>query len=950
MSNSGSAGVFTTDLSLVVRSWDPWLAEVTGIPEADACGRPIAELFPELAERGHLARLERVATTGMVEVLAPAFHQYLIPLAPRTPSTHFARMQQHVSIAPLRAGDAMVGVAVTIEDVTARRERERQLAARLASADESERLQAIRALDAEGMSPEGTHAGGAQGGGGGEGTRAGGARAFAVAPLAGALGDSSWRVRRAAAEALGTLDEATAAEALLEAVRDRHHDPAVLNAAITALRLAGRGAVSAAQDVLPPLLALLGGPDADVRTYAALSLGLLEDPRAVPMLVTAMEQDADPNVRYHAIEALGRIGSRTAAAAVARVAESRDFAVAFAALDALALVGEPSVASRIVPMLDDDLLCPAAADALGRLGGEEVARPLAAALVRPGAPVASIALALARLHERIATGEGDEGFVVARTRHAVAAAPATVEALVAELRVASDEERGGIVTVLGWLEGDTIVPALARALEWPAVQRQAAELLARRGTVAVAPLLDALGAARASDEATDDTVLRKAAAAALGRIGAPAAVPALVALLDGPPDVAVVAAGALGAIGAPDAFEPLLARLDHPQAAVRQAVVAALCSLGHPALPGRLAALLQAGSPRLREAGVKIAGYFADPASLGPLLALAHDPDESVRRAAIEQLALFDDASQDTGVLGVLAGMFDAPSSPTERAAVARALAHVDATAAIPALRRAFADQDPWVRYYAARSAGHVRRAETVATLVELALGDPVPPVRIAAIEALGAIGDPAGLEALVPLASDPDCTIVRPALGALELLHGRETIDLLLDALHVTDRACRLAALEVLARRADAAPVPDVAAQVAAQARDDDDRVRAAAVDALARLARNGSEDAVAALIALAAMPRHTTAAVAALASLGEREAPWIARGLAHPDAGTRCAIIEALGRLRAAPAAISRLVAPALADEAEVVRLAAAEALGRLDLRAAEGDMRDHVSGAGR
>ena len=72
MSSSGSTGIFTTDLSLVVRSWDPWLVEATGIPEADACGRPLGELLPDLVARGHVARLARVAATGMPEVLAPA--------------------------------------------------------------------------------------------------------------------------------------------------------------------------------------------------------------------------------------------------------------------------------------------------------------------------------------------------------------------------------------------------------------------------------------------------------------------------------------------------------------------------------------------------------------------------------------------------------------------------------------------------------------------------------------------------------------------------------------------------------------------------------------------------------------------------------------------------------------------------------------------------------------
>ena len=53
-------------------------------------------------------------------MLAPAFHHYLIPCAPASPSPHFDRMQQRVTLGALREESAIVGVMVTVEDVTAR--------------------------------------------------------------------------------------------------------------------------------------------------------------------------------------------------------------------------------------------------------------------------------------------------------------------------------------------------------------------------------------------------------------------------------------------------------------------------------------------------------------------------------------------------------------------------------------------------------------------------------------------------------------------------------------------------------------------------------------------------------------------------------------------------------------------------------------------------------------
>src|SRR5918997_6907199 len=99
--SDNSIGVFTTDASLVIQIWDAGLARLTGISADAARGRPLAELLPDLEERRLLARFRRVLDEGVVEILAPAFHHYLIPCPPVNASGHFDRMQQRVTIAPL---------------------------------------------------------------------------------------------------------------------------------------------------------------------------------------------------------------------------------------------------------------------------------------------------------------------------------------------------------------------------------------------------------------------------------------------------------------------------------------------------------------------------------------------------------------------------------------------------------------------------------------------------------------------------------------------------------------------------------------------------------------------------------------------------------------------------------------------------------------------------------
>src|SRR5215212_3387054 len=96
-------------------------------------------------------------------------HGYLMPCTQQEPAAHLDHMKQRVTITPQYDGAQIVGALFRIEDVTARRERERTLAEQAQAPSPEARLQAIRALGAEPTD-------------------------VAAAPLAAALGDPSWRV------------------------------------------------------------------------------------------------------------------------------------------------------------------------------------------------------------------------------------------------------------------------------------------------------------------------------------------------------------------------------------------------------------------------------------------------------------------------------------------------------------------------------------------------------------------------------------------------------------------------------------------------------------------------------------------------------------------------------------------------------------------------------------
>jgi HEAT repeat protein len=829
-----------------------------------------------------LARFERVLTEGVVEMLAPAFHHYLIPCAPQPVSKYFDRMQQRVTIAPLREDERIAGVMVTLLDVTARLDHERDLAKQLASPDEATRLQAAQALVAE--------------------------NAIETEPaLVGALGDESWRVRQAAVSGLAQKAEPETIASLLQLLREEHHNLSILNSALQVLTLSD-------VDVVSPLAEFLRDPDVDLRVQAALALGEQRDPRAVPSLLDALN-DVDTNVRYHAIEALGKIRATEAVDALLDVAESGDFFLAFPAIDALIHIGDRRAAPRLASLLGDDLLCEPAADALGQLGDEEVVTPLAELLNQPDAPSLAISQSLAALYHRYEDSYQEGSYIADLSRGMIAATG--IQNLLDALDIANTDQLRPLALVLGWLESPAVEQALTRLIGHPAARKEVIEALVRYGSRVTDLLIEQLN--------SEDLHTRQAAVIALGRIGDRHAVPALVRVLNTEKELMIETAGALAKIGDARAFEALLGLIGHPEASVRQAAISAINSLGHPEMAGRAVALLSDSDPRVRESAVKIAGYFGYAECVDLLLERCHDADESVRRAAVEHLPYLDD-DRITPVLNdaLLNG------TPKVRAAAAHAFGRVESAQTLPSLLAAMNDADSWVRYFAARSIGQHGFTEALEALARLANTDLAGHVRIAALEAIGSLGGARAVAIIAPIAEANEPDIACSALKALGSIGHPDSLPPLQAALRSTEQARRMAALNALAKRGGTGT--EEALQWVAAA-DADVQVSRMAIEALSRLA---TPKAINALIELTADRAQREHCITALAQLGPSQIDQIAHGLNHADADIRRAVIEAFGRMKE-PSATERLSA-ALDDTAAVVRLETVNTLGRLGSRHAE------------
>lgn len=893
MTDSPDLGILIADRNLVVRSWNRWLEQATGVSADVAVGRPLAELAPDFDSRGFQARFAETLASGAVHVLSPTFHRYLVPCSPRSPSPYFAEMQQRVHVGPLMDGPNIEGMIVTIADVTAQLDAERRLAARLASTDPAERGAA--AAEVADTRPE-----------------------AALDSFAPALGADDWRIRRTAARTFAEAADRELLQSLVDTLRHHHRSFSTLSSALKVLSMSD-------VPMTAPLVELLQDPDPDLRIQAALALGDQQDPAAIEPLMRALG-DNDANVRFHVIEALGRLRASDAVDALAAIVESGDLYLAYAAIDALALINDHRVAPQLAPLLATRDLRDAVATALGMLGDDAAVVPLVETLNAHSDTALTAAGALAAIERRDSRELGDGSHIAEAVRAHLT--PDGERHLVEAVEHASPEALAPLTRVLGWLRSDSVAATLVHLLSRPQARDLAVEALEARGESVVDLLRSSLD--------SDDPAVVLAAVSTLGRIGSSRATAVLLPLLDDRTDVAIAAAGALARIGDPDAFEPLLAQAGHPHAAVRQAVVGALNALGHGDMPERIAALIESADPFVRESAVRIAGYFGYDTTVSALLARAEDAEEAIRTAAIEHLPFVDDPRVfDTAQKGL------GDRSSRVRAAAVRALARIDNHGAHEALLWALRDADLWVRYYAARALGERGARAAVPALVSSACSDAAPHVRIAAFDALGLIGDAEAVPALLECVDHEDEDVVAATLRALGALGAPEALPMLQRSARAEPVKIRLSAIAGLGALGTEAAVAALAWIAGV---DTDAPVFESAIATLAEVATSGREGAglaVASLLELQADARLAEAASSALGGIGAGRVGEVAHGLRHPQADIRRRTIDTLARMRTPDA--TKFLAQGLDDEVAAVRETAVLALTRLGARGLDARLQD-------
>jgi len=603
-----------------------------------------------------------------------------------------------------------------------------------------------------------------------------------------ALGDSSWRVRKAALELVLLAPATDSLPLLIAGLRDEGN-AGRRNSSMEALVRLGPAAV-------PALAPLVADPDPDLRKFIVDALGNIDVP-AVPALLRAALEDPEENVSAAAAEYLGRRRDAAAVPALLRRLGERGGWLMFGCLKALGEIGDASAAPAVTALLGDPGLRKAALEALGRVGGDPSVPHLLESLFSRDLGLRRVAaLAVHRIQPRLG--------------------PAAAASLASGVRAQSDDEfleflrgmlaredrltRAAASTLLRFVPGARMVSIILDALPQAAEQDQ--ELF----TGVLDGLPDADLPLLVTHLLDPSPVVRLRLAGVLGRRGCREAVPPLLTLLgDGTGHVRAAAATALGRIADPAAVSPLVGLLRDPFPDVREAGMEAIVAIGRASQPalGLVLELLEphfsAAEEEFAAAAVRIAGRLGGRGLIARLGNALRDARGEVRRAAVEAVGAVGGAE---AVVALRIALTDEDVA-VRREAVHRLGATREA-AALPLLLPLLGDEDLWVRVRTVQALGGLAHPEAWRVLLATAVGDPPGPRRLAAIRALGAGKVPGSLPILTDLAGAADRETGMAAIEALGALGDPGALEVLLARLADPAWGLRAVAVRALGPFAD--------------------------------------------------------------------------------------------------------------------------------------------------
>ncbi|OGQ90997.1 MAG: hypothetical protein A2289_00800 [Deltaproteobacteria bacterium RIFOXYA12_FULL_58_15] len=616
----------------------------------------------------------------------------------------------------------------------------------------------------------------------------------AIAVLLDLLGDSHWRVRKAAVVAAARFStDANLPSKLVDGLASRDN-AGLRNACAEALVCLGRPVVAMLMETLPT-------QDADHRKFVVEALGLIGTAEARAALIAQLGDD-DVNVRAAVAEALGHIGGTEAIEPLKAMLVSKDTELLHRVyiLQALVSCGETIPFDEIQQWLGQRVLERQVLALLGRCADDRAIAPLLEGVVASSRETRAVGVCA--LAELLADLKGKDTGVVARTLAAGVAREAVLEALADP----DDDVLKAAVSVLAATGDPGLAPTILLRCACRNVVEAGVRAVISMGSPVVKPLLEAFDSAPIEARVLFLEVIEL--------VGDSISVPVLLEIAMGPDTRSSEAAlRVVGKLAGVDVLPALMRVVREGVPEIAHVAAMSMCAIGRreaDAVGDSVVANWMSGE--VNPEWLVVLGGLSRDVDIEVIAGATHHRDPDVRCAAIDAARSYGTSFDEENVIMLLTD-----EHARVRASAARALGCYRSDTALAALLAASQDADPWVVAEAVLSLGGVGGDQAVRVLKDAA-GSSVAPIAIAALKSLFRLNPPQ-LEAAVEKAlahADPE--VVREAIAASVRLYPDRARELLGDSLRSRYWNVRAAAAEALVNRSMVLPVEQVGALLIAE------------------------------------------------------------------------------------------------------------------------------------
>ncbi|MCK4739123.1 MAG: HEAT repeat domain-containing protein [Deltaproteobacteria bacterium] len=555
-----------------------------------------------------------------------------------------------------------------------------------------------------------------------------------------ALGDESWRVRKAATEVIeeAFFNKSNLAEGLISALRVEDN-AGVRNSAAELLTKLGPAA-------LRELVATLGDEDENIRKFAVDIIGDIcagkddEDSKeAITYVIgtlTKLLKDTDDNVRGSASEALGKIGGQEVINALIKALHSEsgesdnddNLWLRFATLEALGKIGRGVPVEPLIRFFSDSVLRKAVIDALGSSLDIKAIAHLTDALGDKGRRTRTSALTnIIHIYENLTKAEQEEA-------RKIISQGVTLEPIVELLDSPLIEVKKGAIVIIGIMGSNACCSETASALLANSDDEALEELITETFIRICTDNIEILSLAF---ESADDKT-RSFISHVLGLVGDKSALPTLIKGAEDPyGHTRQCSLTAIGRLKDVSALPDIIKHIHDKYVDVEEAAVKAIAMIGSKHPEEVLSALKNYSTDkdaRTRRNITTIYGGLGIKEVLPDIELSLKDADKEIRKAAAKAL----------GSLGFSEGL--------------------------DALRIALADEETSVRIAAVQSLTNFSNGDRE-ELLQLAVTDEDIWVRSTAIKGLGSLSTPSALKTLYTGAKDPAAPVAINAIEALSRL-----------------------------------------------------------------------------------------------------------------------------------------------------------------------------------